>query len=123
MEENSVDCVKKVSAPATPSDFRHIALLSFLSKVLEKIAHDQINEYLIGAKLLDPLQTSFRRFNSTQMALLKLTGDIRVGINNKMVTLLLLFDFTKSFDTISPSKLFRKPRDMAQWDQKLSGRT
>ena len=66
--------LKKVSAPSTPSDFRPIALLSYLCKVLEKIAHDQITEYLLmGAGLLDPLQTGFRRFNSTQTALLKLT--------------------------------------------------
>ena len=43
--------LKKVSAPSNPSDFRPIALLSFLSKVLEKKAHDQITEYLMGAKL------------------------------------------------------------------------
>ena len=36
--------LKKVSAPSTSSDFRPIALLSFLSNVLEKIAHDQITE-------------------------------------------------------------------------------
>ena len=34
--------LKKVSAPSNPSDFRPITLLSFLYKVLEKIAHDQI---------------------------------------------------------------------------------
>ena len=33
--------LKKVSVPFTPSDFRPIALLCFLSKVLEKLAHDQ----------------------------------------------------------------------------------
>ena len=35
-----------------------------------------------------------------------------MGINDKMVTLLLLFEFSKAFDTISPSTLIRKLRDM-----------
>ena len=61
-------------------------MLSFLSKVLDKIAHDQITEYLMGAKLQDPLQMGFRSFNSTQTALLKLNEDIRVGIDNKTVS-------------------------------------
>ena len=34
--------LKKVSMPSPPSDFRPIALLCFLSKVLEKLAHDQV---------------------------------------------------------------------------------
>ena len=66
----------------------------------------------MGAGLLDSLQTGFRRFNSTQTAFLKLTDDIRVRINDKMVTFILLFDFSKAFDTISPSRLIRKLRDM-----------
>ena len=39
--------LKKSAAPASVSDFRPIALLCFLFKVLEKIAHTQITEYLI----------------------------------------------------------------------------
>ena len=66
----------------------------------------------MGAGLLDPLQAGFRRFNSTKTALLKLTEDIRIGINEKTVIFLLLFDFSKAFDTISPSRLIRKLRDM-----------
>ena len=46
--------LKKSAAPASVSDFRPIALLCFLSKVLEKIAHTQITEYLIINNILDP---------------------------------------------------------------------
>ena len=104
--------LKKVSAPSNPSDFRPIALLSFLFKVLEKLAHDQITEYLMGAGHLDPLQTGFQRFNSTETALLKLNGNIKIGINENMVTFLLLLDFSKAFETLSPSRLIRKLQGM-----------
>ena len=103
--------LKKKVAPATTSDFRPIALLCFLSKILEKIAHDQImDQYLRDNNLLDPLQAGFRRHHRTQTALLKLTEDIRAGKDQKKVTLFLLFDFSKAFDTVSPSKLLRKLR-------------
>ena len=41
---------------------------------------------------------------------LRLTEDIRTGIDNEkqFLTFLLLFDFSKAFDTMSPSKLLRK---------------
>ena len=95
--------------------FRPIALLSFLSKVLEKIVHTQITDFLTSQNILDPLQTGFRQYHSTQTALLKLTEDVRAGIDSKkkLLTILLLFDFSKAFDTISPTKLLRKLSKMA----------
>ena len=104
--------LKKSSVPSSPSDFRPISLLCFLSKVLEKLAHDQVMGYLNSLNILDPFQTGFRKYHSTQSALLKLTDDIRVGKSKKLATLLLQFDFSKAFDTISPSKLLIKLRSL-----------
>ena len=36
-----IPALNKIPVPSSPSDFRPISLLSFLSKVLEKVAHDQ----------------------------------------------------------------------------------
>ena len=74
--------LKKKSIPSAVTDFRPIALLSFLSKVLEKIVHEQISGYLNSKKILDPYQSGFRQLHSTPAALLKLTEDIRTGIDN-----------------------------------------
>ncbi len=105
-----VIALRKTATPSSVADFRPIALLCFLSKVLEKIAHTQVSEFLAGGDKLDPLQAGFRRHHSTQTALLKLTDDVRMAIERKQVTLLLLFDFSKAFDTISRSTLMRKLR-------------
>ncbi|OXU24162.1 hypothetical protein TSAR_006159 [Trichomalopsis sarcophagae] len=102
--------LKKKSIPSAVSDFRPIALLSFLAKVLEKIVYDQILEFISSHRLLDSRQSGFRQDHSTQTALLKITEDIREGIDSKqqLLTILLLFDFSKAFDKISPSKLLQK---------------
>ena len=97
--------IKKKFITTSTSDFRPIALLCFLSKVLEKLAHDQITSFLRNSNLLDPLQTGFRQFSSTETALIKLTDDIRRGMKNRLVIFLLQFDFSKAFDSISPYKL------------------
>lgn len=104
--------LKKKSAPSSSSDFRPIALLCFLSKVLEKLVHDQLIEYILEKGILDPLQTGFRQHHSTTTALLKLTDDIRSGFDKKLITFALLFDFSKAFDTISPTALMRKLSSM-----------
>ena len=97
--------LKKRAIPSSATDFRPIALLCFLSKVLEKLVHDQMYEYLTSQNLLDSHQTGFRPRSSTQTALLKLTDDIRTGVDKKLITILLQFDFSKAFDTVSPTRL------------------
>ena len=74
-----VIALKKVPVPSSTSDFRPIALLCFLAKVLEKLAYDQVVEFLAKQKIMDPFQTGFRKHYNTQTALIKLTDDIRVG--------------------------------------------
>ena len=93
--------------PSSPWDFRPIALLFFLSKVLEKLAHDQVVSFLKKNKILDIFQASFKKHHSTQTALLKLTDGIRLAKENKLDTLLLQFDFSKSFDNVSPPRLLK----------------
>ena len=100
--------LKKVAIPSSPSDFRSISLLCFLSKVLEKLAHDRIVDYFKDSGILDPFETGFKKHQSTQTALIKLTDDIRMAMDRKLTTILLQFDFSKAFDTISPSKLLDK---------------
>ena len=104
--------LKKKSAPSSPSDFRPIALLSFLSKTLEKFVHDQIVDFITRVGILDPLQAGFRKHHSTATALMKFTEDIRTGFDRKLITTALLFDFSKAFDTISPTILLRKLSSM-----------
>ena len=66
--------------------------------------------YWNRSKILHPNQTRFRKHHRTQSALLKLTDVIRIGKSKKLATLLLQFDFSKSFDTIFPSQLLNKMR-------------
>ena len=57
-------------------------------------------------------QTGFKKHHSTQAALLKLTDDIRMRVENKYATIFIQFDFSKAFHTVSPSWLIMKLRDL-----------
>ena len=103
--------LKKVPVPSSTTDFRPIALLCFLSKILEKLAHDQVVCFLNKSKVLDPFQTGFQKYHSTQTELIKLVDDIQMGKENQQATLILQFDFSKAFDNVSPSKLLKKLKD------------
>src|SRR6218665_1296965 len=51
------------------ANFRPVSNLSFISKVLERIANKQLTEYLSGNRLLRRFQSAYRRGHSTETAL------------------------------------------------------
>ncbi|XP_068990040.1 uncharacterized protein [Neodiprion pinetum] len=91
----------KVEPPSSEADTRPVANLSHLSKVFERAVANQLNLYLERFTLLDPFQAGFRKSHSTQTVLLKVLDHIRNATDSRYVTILLLFDFSKAFDSIN----------------------
>ena len=104
--------LNKVAALQTMNDTRSIALLCFLSEILERLIHEQISDYVETRKLLNLYQAGYRKRHSTQTLLLKLIDDVRVDTEKKHVTLLLLLDFCKAFDSVYLVKLLEKLRKL-----------
>ena len=100
--------IPKVSMPMSPSDFRPISLLPCLSKIIEKLANIQIVAYITEHSFLDPNQSAYKKNHSTQTALLKLCEDIYDIIDDSEITLLILLDFSKAFDTVNHKLLIAK---------------
>jgi Reverse transcriptase (RNA-dependent DNA polymerase) len=98
----------KVSNPSTAGDFRPISLLCLLAKVLEKIVYDQFIVFINKHEILNKLQSGFRKLHSTGTALLKICEDIRCAIGKGEVTVLVLLDFSKAFDSVNHELLIAK---------------
>lgn len=100
--------IPKNSSPSGPDDYRPVSLLCAISKIFEKIVFKQVNEFLNLNNLNDLYQSGFRRGHSTQTALLKVTQDLLRGIDGRRLSILLLFDFSKAFDTVNLDLLLSK---------------
>ncbi|XP_071652803.1 uncharacterized protein [Temnothorax longispinosus] len=111
--------LSKIKSPASPSDTRPIANLCELSKVFEKILHRQITDFIESHHILDSRQSGYRKCFSTQSALLRLFHDIKYGVDVGEVLILVLFDFSKAFDTVSHHLLLTKLRKLGFSDQAL----
>ena len=98
----------KAHSAALPTDYRPISLLPTVSKVLEKIVSVQVLKYLKNHELMDPLQSGFKESHSTLSALLKVTNDIFDALDNSEVSILVLLDYSKAFDTINHQLLLAK---------------
>ena len=83
-----------------PTNFRPIANVPFISKVIEKIVACQLTSYLETSNLLPTIQSGFRKGHSTETLLLCLLSDIYGAIDRSQITLLALFDVSAAFDTV-----------------------
>ena len=70
--------------------------LSFVSKLVERVAVKQLTDYLETNELLPLLQSAYRSHHSTETALLKVLSDVLTAIDDK-VTLLALLDLSAAF--------------------------
>jgi hypothetical protein len=100
--------IAKCPKPNTPGDFRPIGILCAFAKIFERIVFQQISSYISANSTLNALQSGFRNGHITQTALLKITEDIRNALDKRQGTILVLFHFTKAFDSVCHELPLRK---------------
>lgn len=97
----------KKNKACTPSDYLPISILPFLPKVLKKLVHYQLINFLNSSHLFNPLQSGFRTGHSATTALTKITDDImstwrHIGMDNQQMNIL----SQPTIETSIPSKHF-----------------
>lgn len=101
---------KIIPVPKSNTEYRPIAILSFLSKVLEKILHHQISDFIHENNLMSDMQSGFRPNHSCVTALIDVTENIRRELDDGKVNFLILLDHSKAFDTVDHQLLCTKLR-------------
>ena len=79
-------------------NYCRISNLSFMSKVV--VIFEELSVYLAENNLFPKLQSGFRRFHSTESAVLRVLSDIYSVIDRGDVALLALLDVSATFDTV-----------------------
>jgi hypothetical protein len=78
--------LKKVSLdPEILKNYRPISNLSFLSKIIERIAAKRLFEHMTENGLHDIMQSAYKPCHSTEMALLRVQNDLRSAIDKSLV--------------------------------------
>ena len=90
------------------SNYRPISLLPLISKVIEKVIHDQTSTFLNSRNLLYNYQSGFRKNHSTDYCLSFLADKILKGFGKGLTTGMILIDLQKAFDTIDHDILLQK---------------
>ncbi|KAF7241729.1 putative RNA-directed DNA polymerase from transposon BS [Varanus komodoensis] len=93
--------LKKASLdPEMATNYRPVANIPFLGKVLERVVAGQLQALLEETDYLDPFQSGFRPGYSTESALVALYDDLCREKDRGSTSLLVLLDLSAAFDTI-----------------------
>lgn len=92
--------LKKSKTETAFENLRPISNLSFTSKLTERAVFNQTNDYLNEHKFYPKTQSAYRKFHSTETALLRVKHDILMNMNRQHVTLLVILDLSAAFDTV-----------------------
>ena len=90
------------------SNYRPISLLTLISKVIDKVIHDQTSAFLNSCNLLYNYQSGFRKNHSTEFCLSFLNDKVLEGFDQGLITGMILIDLRKAFDTINHDTLLQK---------------
>ena len=98
--------VHKGGSKSSASNYRPIALLSVVSKVMEKIVPKRLSAFL--DPLLSKKQSGFRRHDGTSYQLLRLVQEWSDALDSSHLVGVIFFDFRKAFDRVCLDGLLLK---------------
>jgi len=106
-------CSKVIPVQKCPNDtslnnFRPISIQPTFSKIFEKIILHQISNHLERNNLTNPSQYGFTKSRSVSSLLLDLYDKLRLNLNSGKLSIIILLDYSKAFDTVSHDKILHK---------------
>ena len=81
-------------------NFRPVSNLAYLSKLIERVVAVRYTNHLQTNKLYDDMQSAYRKYHSTETALLRVQNDILQSLDSHGAAILVLLDLSAAFDTI-----------------------
>ena len=89
------------------SNYRPVSNINFISKIIEKVASNQLKDYLCKNNLIDMYQSAYVSNRSTETALLKVKSDVLNAVDRQEVVFLVMLDLSAAFDTIDHALMLK----------------
>ena len=100
--------IPKGNQVTSERDLRPISILPALSKVYERLIFRQMTNFIEGEMIMESNISAYRKGQLTIRVLQAIRDDILKAIQRGEVTMMILADFSKAFDTIEFQNLIKK---------------
>jgi hypothetical protein len=102
------------------SNYRPVSVLSSVSKVFERVLHDQLYNHFVKNNLFFHSQYGFRHRHSTELAALEVIDRIVCSMDKNELPLNIFLDLSKAFDTLGHQILVTKLQYYGLCDRSIS---
>ena len=100
--------VFKSGEPSNFSNYRPVSMLPLFLRILERLMYSRLLSFINKHNILYAFQFGCRTMHSPNLALIILVDRISKALENGDFVLGLFLDFSKAFDTVSHSILYKK---------------
>jgi len=90
------------------TNYRPIFILTFFSKLFERVMYDRLFSFIRQQNILYPFQHGFQPGHSTSMSLIDIHDKITRAMDNNEYSIGIFLDLAKAFDTVDHKILFAK---------------
>ena len=102
----------KRTVQVSEKDYHQISILPVLSKMFERLVLKQFTSYIDQQTLLASSISGFHKCHSTTTVLPRIRDDILHSMKRGEVTLMVLADYLKAFDTVKFKTILMKMHEM-----------
>ena len=92
--------VKKLSGGLVKINYRPVGNLGCISKFVEKVTLEQFMKHCNENSLLPEYQSTYRKEHSCETSLVKLVNDILWGMENQLITSVVILDLSAALDIV-----------------------
>ena len=92
-------------------NYRPVSNLTFLGKLIERVVLKRLNAHMQCNGMHVDEQSAYKKNNSTESLLVRITNDILVASDAKTATVVMLLDLSAAFDTVDHNILIKILRD------------
>ena len=100
--------LKKANLDLIKKNYRPVSNLAFVGKIIEIAVAIQLINHISINKPMEPNQSAYKPFHSTETTLLRVKADILKCIDNQEIVCLVLLDLLAVFDTVDHTILLNR---------------
>jgi len=98
----------KLGDSEIPTNYRPISILTYFSKIFEKVLYVRLNDYFTKSNLSSQQQYGFRNNHSTSLAITELYENLPHNLDKKLISCAVFWDLRKGFVLVNHSILLTK---------------